>query len=76
MLLLQLGTFAELGCVRPPGEAGLGGHIPESRRGILPSHISCFWLKQLLFHQLHLGLFSLCACVFLNKAEACVYSRS
>lgn len=63
VLLLQPETFAELGSVRPPGEAKLGGHIPEPRRGIFPSHVSCFRLKQLLFHQLHLGLFSLCACV-------------
>lgn len=67
--LLQPETFTELGSVGPPREVRLGGCISETRRGVLPSHISCFWLKQMLFHQLHLGLFSLCACGFWNKAE-------
>lgn len=61
--LLRLETFAELGLVRPPREMRLGGRISETRRGVLPSHI-CFWLKRMSFHQLHLGLFSLCACGF------------
>lgn len=72
--LLQPETFAELGSVRPPREVRFGGCISETRRGVLPSHISCFWLEQMLFHQLHLGLLSLCAYVFWNKVETRFYT--
>ena len=67
--LLPSEAFAELGSVRPHREPQLGGRISETRQGVFPSHISCCWLKQVSFHQLHLGLFSLCACVFWSKAE-------
>lgn len=73
--LLQPETFAEPGSVRPPREVRLGGCISESRQGVLASHISCFWLRQMSSHQLHVGLFSLCACVFWNKADTTVIPR-
>lgn len=67
--LLQPEPLAELGLVRPPRELRVGGGVSESRQGVSPARGSCRWLEPISFHQLHLGPFLLCACVFWNEAE-------